>query len=318
MACPAWWRWSCAAVASVAQGAAGVRSVTSSVPVTLADPFVIGSCGKAMTATIAARLAYGGVIWFEATLEQVFPELAPAMQPAYRTATLAMLLAHRSGIPQAPPVPLPLQGDPATERARALPVLLSLPPQGIPGQSYLYSNFGYIVAGAMLERVAGVPFEQLAATQLFQPLGLATAGSAHPSARCRRATPPSGCRCRRTPTSTHLGAAPAGLFHLSLPEWARFARPAVLMAMNILASTPSFATGRSRSSPLMGPAAISGGRRLANDGGECQRRRPELLSGTGAPPVAPLLSKVGPLRCSGCGLHLVEPVKPKDHGRPEV
>jgi CubicO group peptidase (beta-lactamase class C family) len=208
----------------IAQGVAGVRSVTSSVPVTQADRFVIGSCGKSMTATIAARLVARGVVWFETTLEQAFPELAGTMQPAYRGVTLEMLLAHRSGIPQAPPIPLPLPGDPAAERARALPVLLALPPQGLAGQTYLYSNLGYIVAGAMLERLAGVPFEALAASELFQPLGLATAGFGAPAGEA-----PQGHTAFWLPLPAvsdlypPTGAAPAGLFHLALPEWATYA-----------------------------------------------------------------------------------------------
>lgn len=208
----------------VAQGATGVRSVTGSVPVRLDDPFVIGSCGKSMTATIAARLVAREVIWFETTLGEVFPELAPAMQPAYRFASLEALLTHRSGIPQVPPIPLPLPGDPAAERARALPVILALPPQGLPGQTYLYSNLGYIVAGAMLERRAGLPFEALAATELFQPLGLLTAGFGPPEGEA-----PQGHSAFWLPLAADsdlyppAGASPAGLYRMSLPDWALYA-----------------------------------------------------------------------------------------------
>jgi D-alanyl-D-alanine carboxypeptidase len=208
----------------VAQGVAGVRSVTRQEPILLSDPFVIGSCGKSMTATVAARLVARGVIRFETTLAEAFPELAPSMQPAYRGATLQALLSHRSGLPQALPVPLPLPGDPVSERARALPAILALPPQGLPGQTYLYSNLGYIVAGAMLERLAGVAFESLATTELFQPLGLATAGFGAPVGGAPQGHTAFGLPL---PAGADLyppaGADPAGLFHLSLPEWARYA-----------------------------------------------------------------------------------------------
>jgi CubicO group peptidase (beta-lactamase class C family) len=210
--------------AVVAQGVAGVRSVTGSVPISLNDPFVIGSCGKSLTATIAARMVARGVISFETTLAQAFPDLLPSMHPAYRSATLAMLLAHRSGLPQVPPIPLPLPGDPATERARALPILLALPPQGLPEQTFTYSNLGYVVAGAMLERAAGMPFEALASAELFQPLGLLSAGFGAPAEPA-----PQGHTAFWLPLPSNsdlyppLGAAPAGLFHLSLPDWTRYA-----------------------------------------------------------------------------------------------
>jgi D-alanyl-D-alanine carboxypeptidase len=210
--------------AVVAQGVAGVRVVTSAAPVQPDDPFVIGSCGKSMTATVAARLAARGAAPLETTLARAFPELVPWMQPAYRAVTLEALLAHRGGFPQVPPIPLPLlRGDPASQRARALPVLLALPPQGLPDQTFLYSNIGYIVAGALLERLAGVPFEQLAFLELFQPLGLLTAGFGPPLGDASW-----GHTAGWTPVPPDSdlqpppGASPAGLVHLSLADWARY------------------------------------------------------------------------------------------------
>ena len=85
--------------AVAAQGAAGVRSVTGQDPILLSDPFVIGSCGKSMTATVAARLVARGALRFETTLQEAFPELVPQMQPAYRGVSVAALLAHRGAIP---------------------------------------------------------------------------------------------------------------------------------------------------------------------------------------------------------------------------
>jgi D-alanyl-D-alanine carboxypeptidase len=147
------------------------------------------------------------------------------MQPAYRDVSVAALLAHRGGIPAMPPVPLPLAGDPASERAQALPVTLALPPQGIPGQTFLYSNLGYALVGAMLDRLTGTAFESLAAVELFQPLGLASAGFLAPAApeAPRGHTffglplPPD------SPLYPPAAASPAGLQHVALPDWAVYA-----------------------------------------------------------------------------------------------
>jgi CubicO group peptidase (beta-lactamase class C family) len=208
--------------AVAAQGAAGVRSVTGQDPIQLTDPFVIGSCGKSMTATVVARLVARGALRFETTLQEAFPDLVPRMQPAYRGVSVAALLAHRGGIPAVPPVPLPLAGDPVVERARALPTVLALPPQGVPGQTFLYSNLGYALVGAMLDRLTGTPFEALTAVELFQPLGLASAGFLAPAApeapRGHTAfglpLPPD------SPLYPPPAASPAGLHHVALPDWA--------------------------------------------------------------------------------------------------
>jgi CubicO group peptidase (beta-lactamase class C family) len=51
---------------------------------------------------------------------------------------------------------------------------LGRPPRRAPGREVSYTSDGYILAGAMLERAAGVPFETLVRQRLFEPLGLAT------------------------------------------------------------------------------------------------------------------------------------------------
>ncbi|HEX6011949.1 MAG TPA: serine hydrolase domain-containing protein [Geminicoccaceae bacterium] len=140
------------------------------------------------------------------------------MQPAYRDVSVAALLAHRGGIPAMPPVPLPLAGDPASERAQALPVTLALPPQGIPGQTFLYSNLGYALVGAMLDRLTGTAFESLAAVELFQPLGLASAGflaPAAPEAPCGHLPDWAGY------AAVHLGLGPEGYLPPEIPAPSR-------------------------------------------------------------------------------------------------
>jgi CubicO group peptidase (beta-lactamase class C family) len=212
----------------VAQGVAGLRSAAGTAAIRIGDPLVIGSCGKAMTATVAARLVERGKIAFEATLAELFPELASTMRPAYRKVTLAALLAHRSGLPTFPPLSLPLPAGltPREARARAVPLVLRLEPQGTPGTTYLYSNLGYSVAGAALERVSGIAFEALAARELFRPLGMASAGFFAPAgAAASRGHDPFGSPLPPgSPLYPPKAGSPAGLYHVSLPDWARFAR----------------------------------------------------------------------------------------------
>ena len=211
---------------TIAQGVAGRRSAFEADPIRRPDQFLIGSCGKSMTATVVARLVQQGAITFETTLAELFPELRGRMWPGYRSVSLAALLAHRGGVPAVPPLPLPLGDDPAAARAVALPIILALPPVGTPGQTYLYSNLGYIVVGAALDRVAGIAFERLAARELFGPLGLGTAGFSAPTG----ADAPSGHTALGIPLPPDSllyppsGANPAGLYHLSLPDWAKYAR----------------------------------------------------------------------------------------------
>src|SRR4051812_33875208 len=53
---------------------AGVRKVGDSTPATVDDQFHIGSCTKAMTATLLARYVEKGAIRWNETLAELFPE----------------------------------------------------------------------------------------------------------------------------------------------------------------------------------------------------------------------------------------------------
>ena len=61
-----------------------------------------------------------------------------------------------------------------------LEVLGVRPPEFAPGSRFTYSNAGYVIAGAVLERVAGKPWEQVVREDLLAPLGIRSAGFGAP------------------------------------------------------------------------------------------------------------------------------------------
>src|SRR2546423_3875500 len=83
----------------LALSAVGVRKVGDKTPVTSADKFHIGSCTKAMTASVAAMLVEQKKLEWKTTLASIFPERASKMHEGFRATTLEMLLTHRAGLP---------------------------------------------------------------------------------------------------------------------------------------------------------------------------------------------------------------------------
>jgi CubicO group peptidase (beta-lactamase class C family) len=81
----------------VAQGAAGVRRKGHPDRVAIDDPFEIGSCAKAMTATVAATLVDGGLLRWDSTLEEMLGNAVKKIDPAWRNVTLRQLLNHQAG-----------------------------------------------------------------------------------------------------------------------------------------------------------------------------------------------------------------------------
>ena len=83
----------------IAQGVAGVRKRGTAERITLDDRFHLGSCGKAMTATLVAMLVEEGKLNWTTTLGELFADTVKPMHPAWEKVTMRQVLAHRSGLP---------------------------------------------------------------------------------------------------------------------------------------------------------------------------------------------------------------------------
>src|SRR6476620_9399794 len=81
-----------------AQGAAGVRKRGTAERITLDDQFHLGSCTKAMTATLVAMLVEEGKLNWTTTLGELFADTVKPMHPAREKVTLRQVLAHRAGL----------------------------------------------------------------------------------------------------------------------------------------------------------------------------------------------------------------------------
>ena len=172
--------------------AIGVRKLGVDVRVTRHDRWHLGSNGKAMTATLAAVFVERGDISWDTKIGGVFPELIGKIRHEYVDVTLAELLSHASGLPsygsmQKVPSWNSFFNNPSpimAQRKQYIEEYLGLAPEG-PRGKYLYSNGGYIVVGAMLERITGKSWEQLMSKQIFDPLGMSSTGFGVPGTPSR-------------------------------------------------------------------------------------------------------------------------------------
>jgi CubicO group peptidase (beta-lactamase class C family) len=164
---------------------AGTRMAGSGPLVTMDDLWHFGSLTKSMTASLAARLVERGLISWDATIAQIFPELVGTIEGVYEDVRLDELLYHTSGLPsditQTPSWPdLRTSQLPVVEQRRTwIEELLSLEPE-MPRGIHVYTDAGYVVAGAMLEQVAATTWEDLIRQEIFLPLGMTTAGFGSP------------------------------------------------------------------------------------------------------------------------------------------
>ena len=220
----------------IALGVVGTRKDGDDTRAEAVDRFHLGSCSKAFTATLAATLVEDKVIAWETTLDLIFPELASKMNPAYRQVTLAQLLAHRGGVigdlQDHADLWDPIQTDrrPVTEQRLWITRLaLAKPPQNTPGTAWAYSDVGYIIAGAALERVTKKSWETLIRERIFQPLKMSGCGFGAPASPGKVDQPWGHTADYGDPVDPggpdrDLPAAmgPAATVHCSLGDWARF------------------------------------------------------------------------------------------------
>ena len=214
----------------VGQGVVGVRKAGTQVKATIEDKWHLGSNTKAMTAFLTGLLVEKGRLRWETPVEEVYPDIAPDLPAGLRGVTLLHLLSHRAGIPaniiwfavSKPDLSLPEQ------RLECVKMLARTKALSEPGSAYLYSNFGYVIAGAVTEKVTSSSCEDLMTQMIFEPLGMKSVGFGG------LGTPgeidqPWGHRADGNPVPKNGPAVdnppvlgPAGTVHCSLADWAKF------------------------------------------------------------------------------------------------
>jgi CubicO group peptidase (beta-lactamase class C family) len=133
--------------------------------------FRIGSVSKLFTATAVLQLAEQGKLNLYADVNTYLKTFQiPATYP--EPITLAHLLTHTAGFEVRV---TGLQQARTTSDLEPLSQLLAehMPARvRPPGELISYSNYGYALAGYIVEQVSGLPFEQYVEQHIFQPLGM--------------------------------------------------------------------------------------------------------------------------------------------------
>lgn len=203
----------------------GVLEMGGNDPVDDQTLFRIGSVSKAFTAAAVALLADEGKLGWDDPVIDHIPEFRMYDPWVTREFTIRDLLTHRSGLPLGAGDLLVFpQGK--TTREEIIHAFRYLKPSSSFRSKFDYDNLLYIVAGEVVERAAGIPFEAFVEQRLLQPLGMedcvATPGRAAPSSKI--ATPHLRIEGELQTTTSGLNAvsAPAGGITCSARSMARW------------------------------------------------------------------------------------------------
>jgi CubicO group peptidase (beta-lactamase class C family) len=214
----------------------GVRKMGDATLVTASDLFHLGSCTKAMTASLLAIWIERGQLQWSSRLADIFPEVE--IHPDLRDLKVEDLAAHRSGLTDNVfqvahgalwPRLFTLNGREG--RTLALQTLLAEIPATSLRSTYTYSNWNAILIGAVLEKVSGRGWEELIQKDLFSPLQMNSCVlGATPTNNTFQPWPHTFVNGSYVPLSEDdvfdnpPAFGPAGTVRCSLSDWGRFLR----------------------------------------------------------------------------------------------
>jgi CubicO group peptidase (beta-lactamase class C family) len=147
----------------------GVHDAATGQPVGVDSLWDWASVSKQFTAAALLRLQDKKKLDLDDSLRKHWPK-APADK---KGVTVRHLLEHTSGIQSG------FRGEwefDSSRRAALEELVLSLPVESPPGEKHDYSNSGYALAAALVEKLSGKTFEDYCRQELFVPAGMKDAG----------------------------------------------------------------------------------------------------------------------------------------------
>ncbi|MBV9925743.1 MAG: serine hydrolase [Acidobacteria bacterium] len=154
----------------VYQKAFGMANMELGVPMREEMVFNIGSMTKQFTAVAVLQLVERGKLSLQDEVTKYLPDYTAGGQKI----TVEQLLTHTAGIPaSAPEAMTRLQGE---KRLVTLQEIIATfkgrPLDFTPGTKWSYSNNGYMLLGAIIEKVSGIPYPEYLEKNLFEPAGM--------------------------------------------------------------------------------------------------------------------------------------------------
>ncbi len=153
----------------VLQNAYGLANSAQKIRNDINTKFRVGSLSKTFTAASIVILANKGKLKLEDSLNKFFP-----MFPNGENITLEQLLLHRSGVGQ---LDDPKHYNKCYETENLVQEIGKQKPKLQPGTNGSYSNEGYNLLAAVIEKVSRLSYEGFLKKNIFEPLKMKNSGS---------------------------------------------------------------------------------------------------------------------------------------------
>ena len=163
---------------TVASKAAGIANKATNAPIDLNTKFNLGSMNKMFTAVAIAQLAQAGKLSFTDNVGKHLPDY-PNKEVADKV-TVHQLLTHTSGLGMYFGEKFTAQREKLLTVAAYLPLFSGDPLAFPPGEKFQYSNAGYMLLGAIIEKVSGQDYYSYVQEHIYKPAGMNDTGFYEP------------------------------------------------------------------------------------------------------------------------------------------
>src|SRR3954447_5477315 len=156
----------------------GLANMEWNIPNQPDTKFRLGSITKQFTATLILQLVEQGKIKLDGKLSDY---LDTYRKETGNKITIHHLLTHTSGVPNYTALPGFFQNvsrNPFTV-TEFIQKYASGDLEFEPGSKFSYSNSGYFLLGAIVEKISGKPYEQVLKENIFDPVGMKNSGFDH-------------------------------------------------------------------------------------------------------------------------------------------
>src|SRR4051812_38489434 len=163
---------------TVASKVSGTANKATNAPIDLNTKFNLGSMNKMFTAVAIAQLAQAGKLSFTDTVGKHLPDY-PNKEVAEKV-TLHQLLTHTSGMGMYWNDKFMVQREKLLTVDAHLPLFATDPLAFPPGEKFQYSNAGYMVLGAIIEKLSGQDYYSYVQDRVYDPAGMSNTGFYEP------------------------------------------------------------------------------------------------------------------------------------------
>ena len=157
----------------------GLADIKAGTPIRAGDRLYLASITKMFTAATVTKLVEQGKL----SLDDPLAKFLPGFPEASSRATVRQLLNHSSGVKDLTKIPgfIAQNRDKDFTTDQLVALARAQQPTAAPGEAWEYNNTGYLLLGAIVEKVTGKAWDQAVAEAVTRPLNLGTIDTRTPT-----------------------------------------------------------------------------------------------------------------------------------------